>query len=96
MLQDDGEDTYQANESLGLPADSRDFSDAAALLNYFAPDKPIRLLTNNPKKIADLTALGVENVVAEKHVIGVGDWNRRYLTAKKDWGHRLDPEDIEI
>ncbi len=95
LLQDDGEDTYQANESLGLPADSRDFSDAAALLNYFAPGKPIRLLTNNPKKIADLTALGVKDIAAEKHVIGVGDWNRRYLTAKKDWGHRLDLDDIE-
>lgn len=95
LLQDDGEDTYQANESLGLPADSRDFSDAAALLNYFAPNKSIRLLTNNPKKIADLKALGVADVVAEKHVIGVGDWNRRYLTAKKDWGHKLDLEDID-
>lgn len=94
LLQDDGEDTYQANESLGLPADSRDFSDAAALLNYFAPNKPIRLLTNNPKKILDLQNLGIKNISAEKHVIGVGDWNRRYLSAKKDWGHKIAPEDI--
>ena len=95
LLQDDGEDTYQANESLGLPADSRDFSDAAALLKYFAAEKPIRLLTNNPKKIADLQRLGIKDVVAEKHVMGVGEWNRRYLSAKKDWGHKLDIEDIQ-
>ena len=42
LLQDAGEDTYQANESLGLPADSRDFSDAASLIKYFAAGKPIR------------------------------------------------------
>ena len=34
LLQDDGEDTYQANQSLGLPDDSRDFSDAAAVLRW--------------------------------------------------------------
>lgn len=95
LLQDDGEDTYQANESLGLPADSRDFSDAAALINYFAPNKRIRLLTNNPKKINDLKALGISSISAEKHVVGVGDWNRRYLAAKKDWGHELDPDDLK-
>ncbi|MEM7467593.1 MAG: GTP cyclohydrolase II [Pseudomonadota bacterium] len=95
LLQDDGEDTYQANESLGLPADSRDFSDAAALLNYFAPDKPIRLLTNNPKKVNDLKKLGIKDITSEKHIIGVSDWNRRYLAAKKDWGHQLDIDDIK-
>ena len=95
LLQDDGEDTYQANETLGLPADSRDFSDAAALLNYFAPNKPIRLLTNNPKKIDDLKNLGIKTISAEKHIVGVGDWNRRYLAAKKDWGHALDLGDLD-
>ena len=35
LLQDSGEDTYEANRSLGLPDDSRDFTDAAALLYYF-------------------------------------------------------------
>ena len=94
LLQDDGEDTYQANESLGLPADSRDFSEAAALLHYFAPKKPITLLSNNPKKLNDLKQYGIEDIELEKHVIGVSDWNRRYLTAKRDWGHALDDTDI--
>ncbi len=94
VLQDAGEDTYQANRSLGLPDDSRDFSDAAVLLRFFLGDQTFRLLTNNPKKIEDLRALGLHNVQPVKHVIGVGDWNRRYLAAKRDWGHELSDEDL--
>lgn len=96
VLQDAGEDTYQANRSLGLPDDSRDFSDAAALLRYFLHKRPFRLLTNNPKKITDLNNFGVHNITPVKHVSGVGDSNRRYLAAKRDWGHQLDTEDLII
>ena len=96
LLQDQGEDTYQANRSLGLPDDSRDFADAAALLHYFVGrDRGIRLLTNNPKKIADLATYGIEQVEAIKHVTGVSEANKRYLAAKRDWGHRIAPEDLE-
>ena len=95
LLQDEGEDTYEANRSLGLPDDSRDFSDAAALLWYFVGDRCIRLLTNNPKKITDLQAFGLSRISAVKHVAGVNDYNRRYLSAKAGWGHRLGPEDID-
>jgi len=94
LLQDAGEDTYQANRSLGLPDDSRDFSDAAALLKYFHGDGPFRLLTNNPKKINDLTAAGLTEITAVKHVSGVTGSNRRYLRAKQCWGHKLDEADI--
>lgn len=90
LLQDSGEDTYQANRSLGLPDDSRDFGDAAALLKFFLGDKPFRLLTNNPKKIDDLAAAGVSNITAVPHLCGVNDNNRRYLDAKKSWGHKID------
>lgn len=96
LLQDQGEDTYQANRSLGLPDDSRDFADAAALLHYFVgPERGIRLLTNNPKKMADLATHGIDKVEAIKHVTGVSDANKRYLSAKRDWGHRIEPEDLE-
>jgi len=94
LLQDAGEDTYQANRSLGLPDDSRDFSDAAVLLKFFADGKPFRLLTNNPKKVDDLGALGLDNITRVKHVTGVTDSNRRYLAAKQGWGHELDAEDL--
>jgi GTP cyclohydrolase II len=95
LLQDAGENTYQANRSLGLPDDSRDFNDAASLLKFFLKGKPFRLLTNNPKKIDDLGALGMTEITAVKHVIGVHQANRRYLKAKKDWGHRLSDDDLQ-
>lgn len=94
LLQDAGEDTYQANRSLGLPDDSRDFGDAASLLKYFVVGRPLRLLTNNPKKVEDLTRFGLHDITRVKHVTGVSDSNRRYLTAKQEWGHELDPEDL--
>ena len=94
LLQDSGEDTYQANRSLGLPDDSRDFSDAAALLKHFVGDRPIRLLTNNPKKLDDLAAHGVARITPVKHVQGVTRSNKRYLDAKRGWGHNIDPDDL--
>lgn len=94
LLQDSGENTYQANRSLGLPDDSRDFSDAGSLLKHFVGDKPFRLLTNNPKKVDDLAALGLTNITRVKHVIGVSSKNKDYLAAKKDWGHKIDDEDF--
>ncbi|MDA0995240.1 MAG: GTP cyclohydrolase II [Proteobacteria bacterium] len=95
LLQDAGENTYQANQTLGLPEDSRDFSDAASLLKYFMRGKSFRLLTNNPKKVDDLKAMGITNVSRVKHVCGVGDANKRYLKAKRDWGHQLEPDDLD-
>ena len=94
LLQDAGEDTYQANRSLGLPDDSRDFTDAGALIHHFAGARPIRLLTNNPKKVEDLHAAGIADIRPIKHVTGVSRWNRRYLAAKKDWGHQLADDDL--
>jgi GTP cyclohydrolase II len=94
LLQDGGEDTYQANRSLGLPDDSRDFSDAADLIRHFRGDGPFRLLTNNPKKLADLKMAGLDQITPVKHVIGVTESNRRYLAAKQGWGHKIDPDDI--
>lgn len=94
LLQDAGEDTYEANRSLGLPDDSRDFSDAASLLKYFVGGKPFRLLTNNPKKVNDLGDFGVSGITRVKHVSGVTASNRRYLSAKQDWGHEISKEDL--
>lgn len=94
LLQDAGENTYQANRSLGLPDDSRDFSDAASLIKHFHGDRPFRLLTNNPKKVNDLNLLGLDNIERVKHVTGITDANRGYLAAKRDWGHELEDEDL--
>jgi GTP cyclohydrolase II len=94
VLQDEGENTYQANRSLGLPDDSRDFTDAATLLKYFRGPGPFRLLTNNPKKIEDLTTAGLVEITPVKHVFGVTEANRRYLAAKRDWGHVIGEDDL--
>jgi GTP cyclohydrolase II len=94
LLQDAGENTYQANESLGLPADSRDFTDAAALILHFLGNRAMRILTNNPKKLDDLHNAGLEHLAVEKHVAGVSQWNKRYLSAKQEWGHKIDSEDL--
>ena len=89
LLQDAGQDTYQANTSLGLPEDSRDFTDAAVALRALLGGRPIRLLSNNPLKREQLEAAG--QVVAEMlpHVAGVGAHNLRYLRSKRHKGHTL-------
>jgi len=94
LLQDAGQDTYGANQALGLPDDSRDFGDAAALLLYFLGDRPLRLLTNNPKKVTDLEQHGLRQVTPVKHLMGVGKSNRRYLEAKRNWGHHISEDDL--
>ena len=57
-------------------------------------DRPFRLLTNNPKKADDLRAHGLARITVDKHVIGVGEHNRRYLAAKRDWGHSIEDGDL--
>lgn len=93
LLQDAGQDTYEANVSLGLPEDSRDFSDAAIALRYLLGGTPIRLLSNNPQKRQHLEENGQEIAEALSLVSGVNDYNIRYLRAKRGKGHRL-PEDL--
>ena len=95
LLQDDGEDTYQANRSLGLDEDSRDFLDAAVLIKYFHGNKDFRLMTNNPKKINDLNTHGLDKITPVKHLIGITEYNKEYLSAKRNWGHRLDEDDLQ-
>ena len=89
LLQDDGQDTYQANTSLGLPEDSRDFTDAAVVLRHLLGGRPIRLLSNNPLKREQLVAAGQPVAETVPHVAGVGPHNVRYLRAKRGKGHTL-------
>jgi GTP cyclohydrolase II len=89
LLQDDGQDTYQANVSLGLPEDSRDFTDAAVALRHLLSGRAIRLLSNNPLKRQHLEQAGqlVDELVP--HLAGVGQHNVRYLRSKRTKGHKL-------
>ena len=89
VLQDDGQDTYQANVSLGLPEDSRDFTDAAVVLRYLLKGKPIRLLSNNPEKKKQLEKGGQEVLEIVPLTVGVSDHNVKYLRSKREKGHLI-------
>jgi GTP cyclohydrolase II len=89
-LQDAGLDTYEANVALGHGEDERDYTAAAQMLRAIGADR-IRLLSNNPDKAAQLTALGIavdEKVRTEVHLSAA---NARYLAAKRDHtAHTID------
>ncbi len=89
LLQDAGQDTYQANTSLGLPEDSREFTDAAAVLRYLLKGRAIRLLSNNTMKRDQLVAGGQPVEAMVPFTVGISDHNRRYLRSKKEKGHLL-------
>jgi len=97
LLQDMGKDTYQANVALGLPEDSRDFTDAAVVLRAFrSGDAGIRLLTNNPLKVDDLTRAGVRVAEAVPLVVGFGRHNVGYMRAKADKGHLIPGASLSV
>lgn len=88
-LQDQGFDTVDANERLGLPSEARDFPVAARMLDLLGVPA-VRLLTNNPAKVTALEAVGV--IVAERvaHQLPANPHNARYLDTKRDrTGHLL-------
>jgi GTP cyclohydrolase II len=88
-LQDQGVDTVEANRRLGFDADLRDYSLAAAILRALGVPA-VRLLSNNPEKIAALESAGIrvaERIPCEAAVTGS---RKRYLKTKKDkMGHML-------
>lgn len=88
-LQDMGFDTVEANERLGFPADLRDYGMGAQMLNDLGVKK-IRLITNNPRKIAGLKGYGLEVVDRVPLLIEANDYNAAYLTTKAEkMGHLL-------
>jgi 3,4-dihydroxy 2-butanone 4-phosphate synthase/GTP cyclohydrolase II len=88
-LQDLGHDTVDANLELGLPIDSREYATAAAILRTLGIGR-VRMLTNNPAKVAGLEQAGVD--VAERVPLLTlpRPENARYLRTKQDrLGHLL-------
>ncbi|QDU69959.1 bifunctional 3,4-dihydroxy-2-butanone-4-phosphate synthase/GTP cyclohydrolase II [Engelhardtia mirabilis] len=88
-LQDEGMDTVEANQALGYAADLREYGLGAQMLTYLGVRR-MRLLTNNPKKIAGLEGYGlsVEDQVPLK--TEPNSFNTRYLQTKRDkLGHLL-------
>ena len=88
-LQEQGDDTVDANIHLGFRPDERDYGVGAQILRSLGVGK-IRLITNNPVKRVGLEAYGLEIVENVPIVIEPNEYNRRYLETKKNrMGHRL-------
>jgi GTP cyclohydrolase II len=88
-LQDQGFDTLDANNRLGLPTEARDFPVAARMLALLGVHA-IRLMTNNPAKVKALEAEGVAVVERVPHQLPPNPHNQRYLATKRDRaGHLL-------
>ena len=89
QLQDQGLDTVEANLHLGYPPDLRDYGIGAQILADLGVKK-LRLLTNNPKKVAGLSGYGLEIVEQVPIEVEPNPYNERYLKAKKEkLGHKL-------
>lgn len=88
--QDAGLDTVDAQHTLGLPVDDREYGAAAAILTDLGLDR-VRLLTNNPAKVAALARAGI---TAERvpSLVGANRHNAHYLQTKRDrLGHLFEP-----
>ena len=89
QLQDQGFDTVDANQRLGLPNEARDFPVAARMLELIGV-KAIRLMTNNPAKVDALRGVGVDVAERVAHALPANPHNERYLATKRDRsGHFL-------
>ncbi len=88
-LQDHGLDTVEANQTLGFEPDLRHYGVGAQILQDLGVSK-LRLLTNNPRKVAGLSGFDLEIVDRVPVEAAVNDENRRYLRTKKArFGHIL-------
>lgn len=88
-LQDAGMDTVEANLALGLPIDARDFTLAREIYRHLGVEE-VRLLTNNPEKLATMRLNGINVVERVPLQVGVNPENEGYLNTKAEkLGHLL-------
>ncbi|HVX97068.1 MAG TPA: GTP cyclohydrolase II [Polyangia bacterium] len=91
-LQNSGADTVEANLALGFEADERRYDLAAAILQDLGV-RSVRLLTNNPTKVAGLRAYGVTISERIAHWVGENQYNSDYLAVKRrKMGHHPDTQ----
>ncbi len=81
-LQDHGKDTVEANLELGLAADLRSYEVAAQILRDLGVGS-VRLMTNNPARLAGLASAGVVIDAHESHSVGATKDSESYLDTKK-------------
>ena len=85
-LQEQGEDTVEANVHLGFRPDERDYGVGAQILREMGAHK-LRLMTNNPVKRVGLESYGIEIVENIPIEIAPNRWNERYMRTKKEKMH---------
>jgi GTP cyclohydrolase II len=89
-LQDQGLDTIEANLKLGHPIDLRDYQLAADILHHLEV-RSVRLITNNPEKIAALQSSGISVIERVSAEIRANPWSAPYLRTKQEkLGHLID------
>ena len=89
-LQEKGMDTLDANIALGFEADQREYFIGAQILRDLGV-KSMRLLTNNPDKVYQLSEFGIEITKRVPIQIPATEYDQRYLETKRDrMGHILD------
>jgi 3,4-dihydroxy 2-butanone 4-phosphate synthase/GTP cyclohydrolase II len=89
-LQDRGADTVEANVLLGLPPDKRDYGIGAQILNDIGV-REIRLLTNNPRKIAGLDGFGLRIIARVPIATAPTKYNAHYMETKREkMGHMIE------
>lgn len=81
FLQDQGADTVEANEQLGFVADLRNYSMCKTMLDHLGISA-VRLMTNNPRKVAALTQYGINVVERNTLQVGKNSHNQKYLATK--------------
>lgn len=88
-LQEKGLDTVEANEHLGLPVDSRNYAIAFQILKFLGIDA-VKLLTNNPEKVAAISGYGIKVVERLPVLAPANSENKAYLKTKQEkLGHML-------
>lgn len=86
-LQDSGLDTVDSQTELGLPVEAREYGAAAAILRDLRVTR-VRLLTNNPAKVEELRAYGIDVVEQVPLVAGLNKHNAKYIKTKRErMGH---------
>lgn len=91
VLQENGYDTVEANESLGFVNDSRNYEDAIQVLKTLR-SKPVTLITNNPEKLKAMKNAGL-HVTARTPLWGdVSEYNKKYLETKINKSGHLEVE----
>ena len=93
-LQEQGADTVEANAQLGFAADLRDYHIAKPMLDHFSITT-LRLMTNNPRKIAALEKAGINVVERIPLVVNRNAFNERYLNTKARKLNHLIPVSVE-